>query len=1131
MNKATQLSQLVTVRGRFHRSVSLARDWKGSRDFSEYVVTPAVRAIAEQILDELRQPNGARAWSLTGPYGTGKSAFALFLADVLSSPRPGHDAGKQLRRQFLPRKKRMLPVLVQAERAPLLPAVLEALASELRSFSRPLALRARRMREQEHLSGEAVAEFVIESADKLAASGVGGLAIIVDELGKYLEFASSGSPAADVYVLQQLAEATSRSTVPVLFTTILHTGFADYLAQDDEVRRAEWQKVQGRFRDVPFQLPSEQLLALVAHALEVKFANGIDQAYGNEIDRVVDCPELSSALNQGDFRSLLPQCLPLDPLVSLILWPLFRSKIAQNERSLFAFLTSQEPYGFQEFLRRSSASPREAPTYGLAQLYDYVVSSLGVAAFSGSDSRRWALTDHALDRVPASSPPVALEIIKAVGLLSQYGSSVGVRSSRAVLELALGDRDDFEEALALLERESILVYRRHSASYGLWEGSDVDLDQIFVEARSRLSRAPLHERLERALDLPPAVARAHYVKTGTLRFFESSITAASARALDEVLGKSTQADGRILFIVDSAADSSSTGKELSLAIPSRHTALVAVPRLGPDLLQALEEWECWKWVREHVTELEGDPVARQEVQARLEAARSTLERTAGPIFGLSGHVLEPRASDWYFQGKRRRPTSARDFQGLLSGICEDVFCLAPALSNELLNRHNLSSAAARARRNLIERIVRGHHQENLGIHGFPPEYSMYRAMLAEGGFHRRSKGVWRLGPPTKAGWPAIWEVFEDFLRGARQRRKPVADLIGLLKAAPYGLRDGPIPVFLATGFLVRGHEVALYEDGVFVPEISIEVLERLIRRPETFELQSYQLSESERQVLSALAEATQTPKGADALLGVVKSLVRAASSLPPYSKQTRSLTAPTCAVRDALLGATDPKALLFEELPHAVGIGLRGKQKAIEFSKALQVAMRELSHAYLGLLDSIEEAICIAFGLSNAQSTEHPNEMLRERSAPLVPYAMDPKLQVFVREAARDDERDWREVLGRAANDGKPPAYWQDQDVAGLKVQLQALAAEFDRLEELVAAAGQQPNATVISVGVLGSAGGERRTVVSCPAENREEARTLTEALRGTLRKSGARDDRTQLLAVAELLRELYGQVHSRGTS
>ena len=41
-------------------------------------------------------------------------------------------------------------------------------------------------------------------------------------------------------------------------------------------------------------------------------------------------------------------------LVALVLGPLFR-QLAQNERSLFAFVASSEPFGFQEFLREQTA--------------------------------------------------------------------------------------------------------------------------------------------------------------------------------------------------------------------------------------------------------------------------------------------------------------------------------------------------------------------------------------------------------------------------------------------------------------------------------------------------------------------------------------------------------------------------------------------------------------------------------------------------------------------------------------------------------------------------------------------------------------------------------------------------------
>lgn len=1113
-----RLSQLVTVRGRFHRSVSLTRDYKGSRDLSEYVVTPAVRAIAEQILGELRQPGGARAWSLTGPYGTGKSAFALFLADVLASKRPSHEQGKALRSKFLSRRSPMLPVLVQADRAPLLPAIAEAIATEFASVSKPIAGKARRA-VRGHVGGEQMASLVVEAADAAKENGFSGLAIVVDEFGKFLEYAADNPTDADVYVLQQLAEAAARSTTPVLFATILHTGFADYLGNRDEVRKAEWQKVQGRFRDVAFQLPSEQLLALLGHAIEAKLTNGIGKAYAKETARILRAPTLSEALEQGEMAKILPACLPLHPVVALVLWPLFRSKVAQNERSLFAFLTSHEPHGFQEFLERAEASSQNVPLYGLPQLYDYVKSALGLGTYSGSDSRRWALIDHALQRVPASAPPIAGDIVKSIGLLAQYGVPVRILPSRETLELTVGAGDGFDGALGLLERESIVVYRRHSGSYGLWEGSDLDLEAALSEARSRLTGRPIHERLERSLELRPAVARAHYVKTGTLRFFESHVVSANAEHVDRVLRNATQADGFLLFVADGSAGAVERVKDLSKSLTSEKPALVAVPRFGGALVAALEEWECWQWVRDHVKELEGDPVARQEVNARIEQAREDFERLAGPLFGLAGYALDPTESVWFYRGRRKQPRSARGFQEQLSGVCEEVFLKAPRLQNELLNRHNLSSAAARARRNLLEFMVEGTGKRDLGIEGFPPEYSMYRSLLVRGGFHKGRGSKWSLRAPDSEGWDAVWSAMETFLAKTTSGPRSLTELIDILRAPPFGVRDGPIPVLVAALLLTKTHELALHEDGVFVPDVTIEVFERLTRRPETFELQSYQLTGAERKVLATLVELVQAEAGEDALLEVAKSLVRVAASLRPYVKESRKFDAATCAVRDALLNATDPKALVFSELPEALGVSLKDGRSAAEFGKRLLACTKQLSRGYASLLEHIEAEICGAFGI--AAGGDEAREALRERCRPLVEFASEAKLQVFVREASREDERDWREVLGRAAQDGKPPSHWRDDDVTGLRFKLRSLVNEVDRLHELVDESGGDKTATVVSIGVLESGTGERRTVVACPVDDLEESDRVVTALRSLLAEQEA-TEQSKLLAAAQIVRELF---------
>ena len=94
--------------------------------------------------------------------------------------------------------------------------------------------------------------------------------VILDEFGKFLEH--SAQHAEDLLIMQSLAEAAARASKSLgCCSAILHTGFAEYLDAFDEVRRAEWQKVQGRFTDVAFQEPPEQLLKLLGSALETNF--------------------------------------------------------------------------------------------------------------------------------------------------------------------------------------------------------------------------------------------------------------------------------------------------------------------------------------------------------------------------------------------------------------------------------------------------------------------------------------------------------------------------------------------------------------------------------------------------------------------------------------------------------------------------------------------------------------------------------------------------------------------------------------------------------------------------------------------------------------------------------------------
>src|SRR5690606_17223629 len=97
-----------------------------------------------------------------------------------------------------------------------------------------------------------------------------GQLIVVDEFGKFLEYAAKESPEEELYFIQQLAEFANTPELPVLFITTLHQPFEDYALSLDKTQRNEWDKVKGRLTEVSFNEPVEQLLFLASERIKQK---------------------------------------------------------------------------------------------------------------------------------------------------------------------------------------------------------------------------------------------------------------------------------------------------------------------------------------------------------------------------------------------------------------------------------------------------------------------------------------------------------------------------------------------------------------------------------------------------------------------------------------------------------------------------------------------------------------------------------------------------------------------------------------------------------------------------------------------------------------------------------------------
>ena len=80
-----RLSSIVSVRQSGVRSINIENDLLSAPIADGYVLTDQARQVLERMVNRVNGGFTTRAWTLTGPYGSGKSYFGLYLMNLLAT--------------------------------------------------------------------------------------------------------------------------------------------------------------------------------------------------------------------------------------------------------------------------------------------------------------------------------------------------------------------------------------------------------------------------------------------------------------------------------------------------------------------------------------------------------------------------------------------------------------------------------------------------------------------------------------------------------------------------------------------------------------------------------------------------------------------------------------------------------------------------------------------------------------------------------------------------------------------------------------------------------------------------------------------------------------------------------------
>ncbi|MFZ0275191.1 MAG: hypothetical protein WAL34_25390, partial [Acidobacteriaceae bacterium] len=493
------------------RSVNLERDSEAA-DIGPIHLGARVLDTLSRLAAAIDDPARTRAWSLTGPYGSGKSTIVLLIAALLG-PRGNRrsqaeglvaDVSPDLARRIGAARDHMAPegfvtATVTARREPITETLARAL---IRGANRrwPDGKPPRRVA----ASLKALRTPAAASTEVLAAlealCGEGPVLLVIDEFGKTLEYLTgrrdTDNAHDDVFVLQEIAElGTGPSGLP-LFTMILqHLSFLDYAARSASLQRREWAKVQGRFEDITFKPDLSDAVQLVKNSITHA---GMPDTGRELIGR--HGAASSDAWSRLGLQGVLPAdadlftaLYPLHPMTAAAA-PLVAAQIGQHDRSLTGFLVGDEPHTVQRFItENATGNATSVSTVSLPQLYDYFFASGRTTMLASANASRWIEIDLILSQAHGLDEQ-DMRILKTVGLLNLIDASGALRASPAMVLFAVTDpvnNDDDVACKALLTRmenlaeRGFLVYREFSDEYRIWQGTDIDLRARISEARER----------------------------------------------------------------------------------------------------------------------------------------------------------------------------------------------------------------------------------------------------------------------------------------------------------------------------------------------------------------------------------------------------------------------------------------------------------------------------------------------------------------------------------------------------------------------------------------------------------------------------------------------------------------------
>lgn len=809
-----------------------------------------------------------------------------------------------------------------------------------------------------------VVELYESVAKELNVKGYTGIYVVYDEFSKYLEANITEASLSDTKMLQDFAEKCNRSAATQLHLMLIsHKEIANYIDKLPKQKVDGWRGVSERFKHIHLNNNFSQTYEIISSVIQKNDTWGIfttqhEDDFAGVEQRYKAHPLFAG--NEGELHTALFGCYPLHP-VSTFTLPRLSERVAQNERTLFTFLSAPNNATLPAYLEQSSDDEFAFITPDV--IYDYFEPLFKKEAYSGEIHSNYILTTAITSRLVEGS--LESKIVKTLSLIYILGQFERLKPTKdeivGIFSTAYSVPAINEAIDNLIEKEYVIYLKRSNDFLKLKQTSGVDIKQkIHDYSVSHAKKVAVKETLN-ASNFDNYMYPSRYNDEREMTRYFAFVFIDEDEVCDDtnwvIKSERIVADGVIYAVIPHSEDSIPVlKKKLESTSVGCDRHIFILPKHFQEISDVVHEYEAVSFLRESASD---DAILFEEYDVIYEDLRDVIN-------GFMATYTHPEMykAHYIFEGKVCSIRRKAALTELMADICDNVYSLTPVINNEAVNRDDITSIASNSRSKIVAALLRNQLEPGLGLTGTGQEVSIMRSTLVRTEILSEDNGMPTINlRPDNPCVANMLETIENFVLSARHNERiSFDDLYATLTLPEYhiGLRKGLIPIYLAAVIHEYKQQIVILDKYGQVPT-SADVLLQINSEPSSFSLSYLDWNPQKEAFVAQLATlfsdfVIDAEKGANTYDYVVNAMKRWLLSLPKFAKESRTYPSGKriddrfLAMNKLLRQNTSSYELLFDKLPKAFGY-------KDEFNAGLAENIKACKECYDNLIDNLKQSL------------------------------------------------------------------------------------------------------------------------------------------------------------------------------